>query len=179
MENSMKQKMAIGARALFALLLLFFASRAVGDTIEKELDRFNLFGDCRPMRLIIETLDQDATKIGLTKEALQAAVESRLRSAQLYRSDGLTPYLYVNVNVVGKAFSIGLEYNKKVYDHLSGLSNAATTWDMRSLGTHGENAGYILSSISQDMDQFLLKFLRVNEDACEKRFALPNSRKDE
>ena len=31
------------------------------------------------MRLVVEKLDDDATKIGLTREAIQAAAESRLR----------------------------------------------------------------------------------------------------
>ena len=66
-----------------------------------------------------------------------------------------------------------------VHDCLSGISNAAAIWQIGATGTHGGNAGYILSNVSQYMDHFLLKFLRVNEDACEKCFALSNSRKNE
>lgn len=173
----MKQKATIGVPLVLALVLSFRVSQVAGDTRET-VDRFQLFADCGPMALVVGS-STDASKIGLTKEALQAAVESRLRSARLYRSEVLTPRLYVRVNVVGKAISYSLNYQKLLYDRLSGLSNMATTWRSSAAGTHGGEAGYILSAISQEMDEFLLKFLRVNEDACEKRFALPGSRKDE
>ena len=66
------------------------------------------------MWLVIENLSSDAKKIGLTEEALQAAVESRLRTARLYTSDTLKPYLYVQVSVVREAFSARLEYKKSL-----------------------------------------------------------------
>ena len=43
------------------------------------IKRFRLFSDCSPMWLVIENLSSDAKKIGLTEEAVQATVESRLR----------------------------------------------------------------------------------------------------
>lgn len=43
----------------------------------------------------------------------------------------------------------------------------ATTWLGGSvLGTHGGDASYIVSSLSQHLDQFLTEHLRVNEEAC-------------
>ena len=57
-----------------------------------------------------------------------------------------------------------------VFDSSSGTNNAAATWSIGGIGTHGGDAGYILSGLSQFMDDFLLAFLRVNEDACKKRF---------
>ena len=173
----MKQKIVIAAPLVVVLMLSFLAPRAAGDTIEEEVDRFELFSDCNPMSFLVERLPPDSSKIGLAHEALQAAVESRLRSAHLYHSERSTPYLYVNVNVIGDAFNVALRYNKLVHDRLSGISNAAGTWWTSVTGTHGGDAGYILSSVSQRMDRFLVEFLRVNEAACEKRFALPSSEK--
>lgn len=168
------------ALALAALALLFLAGRAAGETAKERVERFELFGDCKPMALVVENLPPDASKIGLTVDSLQAAaVESRLRAARLYDSEVLSPRLYVNVNVVGGAFSIRFQYDKLFYDPLSGFTNIAATWDIGSTGTHGGDAGYILSWVSQYMDQFLLEFLRVNDEACEKRFALSNSQNTE
>ena len=120
------------------------------------------------MDIFVGSLDTGATKIGLTKGSIQAAVESRMRSARLYNPDGLH-YLYVNVHVVGGAFSSRLKLKKYVLDYASDESYTAVTWENAVTGTHGRDSSYILSSISEQMDQFLVEFLRVNEEACAKR----------
>ena len=134
-------------------------------------DRFKLFNDCLPMPLAVEGLNNDASKIGLTEEMLQAAVESRLRSARLYSKDALSSglaRLYVNVTVIGPAFSISVEYRKLVIDHF-GHVDITATWNTGSTGTHGRDGGYIVSSLSQHMDKFLVDYLRVNEKACKSK----------
>ena len=77
-----------------------------------------------------------------------------------------TPWLYINVNVTSRAFSVSVEYLKYVLDYASGLSRSATTWDSGSAGTHGNDAGYLLSMVSQQIDRFIDEYLRVNEEAC-------------
>ena len=67
------------------------------------------------MRLVVETLPPAAAEIGLTVESIQAAVESRLRSARLYDPEANT-HLYMNVNTSGNAFNVNLEYLKLFYD---------------------------------------------------------------
>jgi len=170
----MGSRLTRAALLLSALALLLPASGAHGATVEERKNqsaRFQLFADCRPMRLVVESLPAGASKIGLTEEAIRAAAESRLRAARLYDSRAVY-YLYVNVNVFRMAFSINLEFKKYVHDPLSGNTGPATTWVAGTTGTHGgSGANYILSSLSQYMDKFLVEFLRVNEKACEKRFA--------
>ena len=151
-----------------ALVALAVSIPASGETVEEAFSRFLVYNDCGPMRLLVEGVDEDATKIGLTKEALQAAAESRLRAARLYDRDA-DPYLYISVNVVGPAFGVGVEFNKYVFDYASEHSFLAATWNSRSAGTHGGDAGYLVSSISQHLDIFLVEYLRVNEEACEAR----------
>ena len=107
----------------------------------------------------------DAAEIGLTEASIQAAVESRLRSARLYESDG-EPILSVRVTVSGRAFRADLHYNKLLMDPASALGYPATTWEKGGIGTHGGDAAYILSGISGYMDEFLVEYLRVNEAAC-------------
>ena len=111
-----------------------------------------------------------AFEIGLTKAALRAAAESRLRGARLYATVRLNYYLYLNINVVGRAHSISLEFKKWVYDPASGESYSATTFDIGGTGTHGSGgarSSYILGGVSEYLDQFLLQYLQVNESACE------------
>ena len=175
MLDTSKRKTFLGpSLALAALAPLFLASAVAGETAGERLDRFELFADCRPMQLVVEHLHSDASKIGLTEESLRATAESRLRSARLYDSEAL-PYLYVKVSVVGRAFSIDLSFKKLVHDRLSDITNVAATWDTSFTGTHGGDSGYILSLVSRGMDRFIHEFLRRNEVACEKRFALPSS----
>ena len=120
------------------------------------------------MQLAVGKLSEDAKKIGLTKESIEDAAESRLRSARLYNPYAL-PYLGINVNVGKTAMGVELEYNKWVFDPLSGENAYAGTWDIGGTGTHGGDSGFILSVVSQHLDKFLVEYLRVNEAACGKR----------
>ena len=162
--------------ALLAILAASQADRALAQRLQFPLppgydalrDRFSLYNECGPMDLGVETLRPDAAEIGLTKASIQAAVESRLRSARLYDSadDDDAARLYVNVFVSGRAFFIRLDYQKYVHDPASGVTSRTTTWNMGGGGTHGGDAAFILSNISGYMDEFLVEYLRVNEAAC-------------
>ena len=133
--------------------------------IDRQIDCFDLFNGCEPIDLLVENLPEDAAEIGLTKERIQTLAESRLRAARLYDADGGT-HLYVHVNVVGRAFSEGLDYKKRLYDSVTGLSFRTTTWNVDGVGTHGGDAGYIMQIVSEHLDHFILEYLRVNEAAC-------------
>ncbi|MXY68586.1 MAG: hypothetical protein F4Y47_08495 [Acidobacteriia bacterium] len=150
------------------LLVALLAPGIAGQDISNRLERFYLFNACRPMQLVVEELDDDAADIGLTQEALQAAAESRLRAARLYAVDGIRAdfsHLYVNINVTPRAFSVSLAYYKWVTDEF-GQSASAQTWHSGATGTHGGDAGYIVSALSQYLDTFLAAYLRVNEESC-------------
>ncbi len=151
------------------MALTLIAPWTLAQDLDPEIERFELFNACRPMRLLIEYLSPGAAEIGLTREQLQAAVESRLRAARLYTEDrdlSAAAYLYVNVNVGTTAFSISLEYNKRVTDAFGRIGSAAM-WDQGATGTHGGEASYIVGLLSQQhMDRFIADYLRVNEVAC-------------
>ena len=157
--------------ALTLAVLALLAPDTAGQDYPKHLERFDLFNACRPMGLVIEHLHDHAAAIGLTREALQAAAESRLRAARLYSDDsanaGFT-YLYVQVSVAGQAHAISVRYNKRLTDEF-GISGWAVTWQSGSTGTHSGQAGFIVSSLSRHLDKFLAAYLRVNEAACEAR----------
>ena len=166
MSNGPGRSARLGAfTALSFVMLTFLATGTAGETLHESIDRFKLFSDCQPMSLVVEGLSPDASEIGLTKESIVAAAESRLRAARLYDAEA-RHFLYVSVNVAGPAFSRSLELMKRVHDLSSDTINLAATWSTEATGTHGGDAGYILSAVSQAMDSFLVAFFRVNEAAC-------------
>ena len=118
------------------------------------------------MNVLVERLGSRAAEIGLTVASLRAVVESRLRFARLYDKDA-TPYLYLNVNVFGPAFSLDLLYERRVCHWSEDLfCGIATTWNSGATGTHGKDAGYVRSAVAEYMDTFLVEYLKVNEEAC-------------
>ena len=141
--------------------------------VEMRQQRFQLFNNCESMTLAMDLqvenyADADAdteSVIGLTADRIRTLAESRLRVARLYDADAAT-WLYVNVNVQGRGFSLSLEYKKSVYDAVSGETNYATTWRVGGAGTHSGDAGFILQGLSEYLDGFILDYLRVNEAAC-------------
>ena len=146
--------------------LLALALTAV--PVQESFERFQLFNNCEPMYLLVFDFNniENAENIGLTKERVQFAVESRLRGARLFRSGTGTPFLRVSVNFSGVAYTVSADYYKRLSDPVSGGSGFALTWETGSVGTHGGRAEFILSSLSGLLDKFLTEYLRVNESAC-------------
>ena len=155
-------------KLLFTLALALAVLPGHATAQSQAVERFQLFNECGPMILVVQDYGDDAdwADMGLTVDRLQTMAESRLRAARLYDATAL-PYLYVNVLVVGVAYSLGVDYNKMVYDAVSGETNYATTWNIGGTGKHGGDAGFILQGLSENLDRFILEYLRVNEDACD------------
>ena len=138
----------------------------------RAVDAFDFWNECEPIRLIVESLsNNDAADMDLTKERIQTLAESHLRAARLYDAEA-RPYLYVRVGVLvsenqrGGAYSIDVSFKKYLRDGVSEQNGFAETWETGSYGTHGRDAGFILQSVSEHLDSFVLEYLRVNEAAC-------------
>ena len=144
---------------------------SMGETLlhGQSQERFELFTGCVTMDLVVQDLSEDAHSIGLSVERITNSVESRLRSAKLFSSKQQRQYLYININVVGKAFNISVEFKKRVFGPRSGLSNYAITWDRGSAGTHGQNASFIISGLSEHIDELIVDYLQVNEQKCSEK----------
>ncbi len=157
------------SRIRCALFLMVLAGTPTWATEEVSVrDRFKLWNDCQPIGLAVEELPEDAKEIGLTKERIQTAVESRLRVAGIYDSDliGAEFWIYVNVNVVGRGYSISFDFITLVRRPTLGYGSAAI-WNSGGTGTHGGDGGFILQYVSEYTDQFINEYLRVNADACD------------
>ena len=160
-----------GVTRFFAAFLVPVLAIAAPATLatDDEFDRFRLWNGCMPMQLVVETLPADAQAAGLTHHSLVVAVRSRLRAARLYTKDGPDgnwAYLYVNVNISGRAFKASLSYNKRMVDLATGSRGLVETWADGSVGTHGGSGGYIRDAIESKADEFIDAYLRVNEEAC-------------
>lgn len=79
-----------------------------------------------------------------------------------YASD----WLYVNVNVVGQAFSYSLDF-KRWLPLSYGRNGSVTLWSRNGLGTHGGDSSNIMNTLSEKLDGFIQAYLKVNERACE------------
>lgn len=157
------------------LLMAFLATPVIAQDAIGWRDIFELGHNEDPcdgkVKLLVESMNKDAKPIGLTREAVITTVRSRLRGARIYDADAV-PYLYVNVNVAGKAFNISVRFNQRFFKpgvdgEPTSLDGYATGWDTAVAGTHGSDSGYILQSVGEKTDRFIDEYLRVNEEMCE------------
>ena len=153
------------------LLVPAIGPAALGQDGSAASARFNPFNDCKPIRLYLGDLGAGAKALGLSKDRMRVAIESRLRSAQLYDSEAGT-YLYVVIRAVGDGFEIDLGFAKYLYDPKTSSSGYEITWIRGGIGTvgaDGQGGDYVISRLSETMDDFLVWYLRVNEQACGSR----------
>lgn len=156
-----------------ALLLVLLPTPGFAQDTDERMDTFALFTRCSEVDLVVEQLPEDARDLGLTKETLERAARSRLRSARVYSDapKSLVPYLYINVNVVSPAHSVQVEFHKRLFDPTSGHFGFPATWDQGLTGTHGRGgdagASFVVQGLSMIMDEFIDEYMRVNADACQ------------
>ena len=156
-----RQKVLVGIGTLTALALASFLAAA--PALAQNVNQFELFVDCKPVNLVVEDIEAEGEDV-VTGEAIRNAAEARLRSARMYDLQG-PGILYINFIVVGAAFSLDFEFYKWVVDEY-GNGGLGATWRVGVTGTHGENGGYILSNVSQFMDEFIVEYFRANDFAC-------------
>ncbi len=181
MESPTRKLMNIYLQVMALVAMLFFANTLCAAEvvdrveIEKYLEKFKLWNYCEPVALFVEDLSDNAEKIGLTEERIKTAVESRLRGARIYEEpEVLFPvYLYVNVDVLGRAFVIKLSLNFNIFREVyskdaerESYFGRAETWSNISFGGHGGHAAFILQALAEATDGFVNEYLRVNAEAC-------------
>ena len=149
-------------------------------------ENFELWTECRPVWLLVESVPSAGGVIGLSKESIATAVRSRLRGARLYAGNAeggemdlawqspqdMPPVLHTHVDVVssnvvrGGGFYIEISLLKGLYDPLAEYFSPAATWTDSSIGLHSGDGSYIISWVTQLTDRFIDAYLRVNESAC-------------
>ena len=153
--------------AAFLLTIQTSSAQEVSDS-----DRLHLWNKCRPTDLMVANIPDNAAAIGLTKDKIIVAARSRLRAARIYsesRTETGYSHLVIQVKMTGLVFLMSLEYRKAVMDLATKLSGGAATWSIGALGQHGHNAVFVSSHAEELVDTFIDEYLRVNQEACEKR----------
>ena len=141
---------------------------------------FKLFNKCEKIGLSVNIpINSPKPKIYLTEKAITNAVESRLRSARIFTTDSPKDFLLVEVLVWEDVFNIGLSFGKVLEDsrlseHFSFHSTYVVgTWHRAFIGRHSGEENFILSSLSQKVDEFLVEYLKVNQEKnCRKKGSL-------
>ena len=143
--------------------------------IPGNVNTFELWNGCAPIRLVIWGLNDDAADIDLTYERVLTLAESRLRAARLYDAAVVYPAPVLRVDVMvlvsesgrSGAFRVDVSFKKYLRDDVLDWTWYATTWETRVFGIHTGDAGYIMQVVSEKLDRFILEYLRVNETACQ------------
>lgn len=138
-------------------------------------ERFQLYNACKPIDFVA-IIDGDSEPVaGITKESLQAAIESRLRVARMFDAKAASHVRYY-VHVVSPpdsgrwTYQTELAFRKSVRDIESGQTRLASTWSRGSTGygpAGSRTQDRILAVLRGYMDEFLAEYLRVNAKACQ------------
>jgi hypothetical protein len=91
------------------------------------------------IQVVVEQLDDEAKALGLDRETIQTDAELKIRLAgmpvladeQDDETPG-TPYIYLNVNVVGRAATCSIEFNQRARARTNRGATIATTWSKAS-----------------------------------------------
>ena len=121
----------------------------------------------------VRELSEDAIKLGLNIDRIRTFTELRLRREGI-KINTESPFdLYIEVKIVETAFSINLkiyEYVFLVRDYFEIFKDEtlpitaflATTWISGSLGVHGKDTEFILTSLGGLIDEFLNNYYKAN-----------------
>jgi hypothetical protein len=130
--------------------------------------------------VLVEHLNPDAERDGLTDDVIRTAVEQRLRlagirvlanSEELFASNPATAYLYINVQaergqMAGSnlyVYRIDVELNQWLQSQVTGSEIPGVTWHRGALGTARANNIRDLHHITLSLtDQFINDFLAAN-----------------
>jgi len=119
--------------------------------------------------VLVEITGEEAKAIGLTKEHITSKVELQLRKNGIAvgtneeaLASGL--YLYVTCNVIGKAFSVSIEFQREVSYRVGNKLHTiyAPTYIREGTGTHGSKRNYIVQALVDYIDEFSNDFLKSN-----------------
>lgn len=152
--------------ALLVLLLLPGISHAL------TLKQKPLVG-LKGVQVLVESLEPEAERLGLTNNQIKTDVELLLRKAgirvltqeEMENTSGM-PYLYVNVNTsIGGgliAYNISVELSEFV-TLANGLQAFGVIWDTGRIGTVlTNNIRQIRDSIGDEVDNFINDYLAAN-----------------
>ena len=127
----------------------------------------SLFAHCDPLFPVILGGPQSEFKPHMP--IITAAVESRLRAARLYVEKGYQS-LQVTVSLGAGTINVSIAVRRYVKDAGGGIAGVVSVWQTGFFGGAPTETS-ILEAVSMGTDQFLAKYLRVNDVACRMKWA--------
>ena len=127
----------------------------------------NALNEIKGVRIIIENLDEDAAKCGITEDQLDASVRIPLSTSRintLQSSSFLTPYLYVNANVISGneacVASISVEFKR----YVSEVQQFGTFWEKSGVMRFNKNiiSKRLEDEVNSYAKQFIAAWLKQN-----------------
>ena len=145
------------------------------EAVNTYIKQFELFNNCEQIGLLVDKQEK-SSEVDLTEKAITNSVESRLRSARIFTDAASDSLLIVYVHIVGYAYNVRVSLAKSLEDsrfgkhlHTLPLVGSAETWHRTSTGTHGGQGSFILSQLSQIVEEFLVEYFKVNQKYCSKK----------
>jgi hypothetical protein len=120
--------------------------------------------DYKKVNIRVMGLDEDAKRIGLTREKIELKCWKRLKQAGLEPAIRISPYLGVFVNVVGSCFHLSIQFKRNIFfiadDDWYQIVGA--TWSCEMNGEHGGGPESIIGAVDECLDKFLTEYLKAN-----------------
>ncbi len=123
----------------------------------------------KAVAVLVEKLDPDVEKDGLTRDQLQADVETRLRKAGITVNPSTGESLRVTVKPMKHgaglyAYAVRVEFHQRVrLSRDSKITASVPTWSVGCLGTvRAEDLRNVRASVADDVDKFVAAYLEQN-----------------
>lgn len=163
-----KKRMGVLATAI---AIVFFHVIPVAFAEDKEISRLTLRG-IKEVNVVIESIEPEVERLGLTQAQVKADVEAKLREANIAVAPDIergrpAVYLYVQVirpeRIERLFYSISLSLLQNVIlERDSNVKTNTETWLVRMLGmSSGTEA--IRSDIRSVLDQFIEDYRKANQ----------------
>lgn len=127
--------------------------------------------DFTDIYVLVEDLQENVKKVGLTTNQIQTDIEIRLQRAGLKINKDAKQTIYVNVNSINidsysMAYSIHISLQQNaVLSRDKSLSSDATTWSVGQIGVmSNSNTRKIRDTISDFVDEFINKYLKYQSE---------------
>lgn len=132
---------------------------------------FELFNECRPVRVFTRTQDLEAfyTPLASMDGRIRTMAERRLRAARIYDgAPNASGLLVVEVSRFDDSHLVTVAFARTVFEPVNGSWGTATTWRATDLRWRfpSYTSDSAMQVVSDGIDKFILEYLRVNESAC-------------
>ncbi len=178
--------LVIRCSGLVAVLLMLWQGEVFGaEKVDRLIQSLLIYSDSGvglevddpgKVRVGVEFLNEEAKRIGLTRDLIQTKTELQLRRNSIIpmkkRDDGA---LYINITVVKNAYNLRVEFIRQVYYQARGKLHVklCVAWGRGHVGTHSDDKSFILEGLSEAVDEFINEFQKANPPA--KKVRTPRS----